>query len=129
VLLIQKYTNFQVAQLLTRLRNIQNELSMEQLGSFEQLPAQPSPMPSPNNSTEISNEDDAKQLEAKQAQLIAEVTYYRDLAASLRSRLEQCTVLLLNAERNTERPAKNNKDLGSTEVEADNGNSLLVTRF
>jgi hypothetical protein len=115
---------------LTRLRNIQNELSAEQLGSFEQLSIQPSPMPSPNNSAELSTEHDAKQLEAKQAQLLTEVTYYRDLAASLRSRLEQCTVLLLNAERNTEKQAKGSKDLGSApEVEADNGNSLLVTRF
>lgn len=112
--------------MLTRLRTIQNELSAEQLGSFEQLPVQPSPMPSPNNAVEASTKDDVKELEAKQGQLIAEVTYYRDLAARLRSRLEQCTVLLLN----TERQAKSTKDVGSAaEVEADNGNSLLVTRF
>ncbi|KAI6182680.1 hypothetical protein M3Y97_00406700 [Aphelenchoides bicaudatus] len=112
-----------VVQLLTKLRSIQNELPAEQLESFDQLPVQPSPTPSISNMNEIS-EEDAKQLEAKQSQLLAEVTYYRDLAARLRSRLEQCTVLLAN----TERQAMH-KDLGSTADDADPNNALLVTRF
>lgn len=103
---------------MTNIRNIQNELTPEVRASLE-------PMPSTNNVTEVSVQEEADKLSTNKTRLLDDIMYYRDLNAQLRSRYEQCVLLSNQAKRNKELSVV--ASTSSSKLETDN--SLLVTRF